>query len=283
MLLVLVSGILLALVIGSLPAITTFKLSFLTTHVWDPVTENFGAMGPLSGTLITALIACVIGVPVSFGVAIFLAEFAPNKLKRPLTAIVELMAGIPSIVYGLWGLLFLVPIIANYIEPLVAKFLSPVFPLLMEGPFLGISLLTAGLLLALMIIPFICAMLYDLITHVPKSMVESAYGVGLNRVEVMRHVILPKIRSGVVGSVMLGLGRALGETMAVTFVIGNAHNLTLNILEPGSSISSIIANEFAEANGTLYLASLLNLGLILFLITFIIFSFARFILNRDRL
>lgn len=278
--LLLISSILLALVIYSLPSITAFKFNFLIDKAWNPVTGHFGAIGPLSGTLITSIIACIIGVPISFGVAVFLVQFVPLKLKRTLASAIELMAGIPSIVYGIWGLLFLAPIMATYVEPQLARLFSPIFPSLVEGPFLGISLLTAGLLLALMIVPFCAAMLYDLIIHVPKNTIESAYGTGLNWVEVMFRVILPKIRAGAIGSIMLGLGRALGETMAVTFVIGNAHNFTLNLLKPGGSISSVIANEFAEATTPLHIASLLNLGLILFLITFIIFSCARLILDR---
>ena len=279
-LLLLMVAMLLSLLFSSLPSIFAFGIGFFVSDVWNPVTDQFGALAPIAGTLLTAFIALCIAIPISGGIAVFIAEIAPFWLKRPLVITIELMAGIPSIVYGMWGLFVLVPIMGNVIQPHIAMWLSPLFPHLADGPFIGINLMTAGLLLAIMVIPFIAAMLYDLIEHLPKHLIESAYSAGANRTEVFFKIVLPAIRTGAMGSIILGFGRALGETMAVTFVIGNVHRFSFHLFEPSNTIASVIANEFAEATGKLYPAALLNLGLVLFLITVIVLICARLLLNR---
>jgi len=280
--LVLLSGVILALIIGAAPALSTFGLSFLTTEVWNPVTDQFGALAPIYGTLVTSAIAMLIAVPVGLMVAFFLTELCPPILRRPIAIAIELLAGIPSIIYGIWGLFVFAPFLQKYVQPfLIDAFANvPVLSSLFEGPPYGIGMLTAGLILAIMVLPFVTAISRDVFDAVPPVLKEAAYGVGSTTWEVFRHVILPYTRVGVIGGCMLGLGRALGETMAVTFVIGNAHKVSASILAPGTTISASIANEFTEAVGDLYTSSLIALGLILFVITFIVLAFARYMLLR---
>jgi phosphate transport system permease protein len=280
--LVLLSGVILALIIGSAPALSTFGLSFITTEVWNPVTDQFGALAPIYGTLVTSAIAMLIAVPVGLMVAFFLTELCPPILRRPIAIAIELLAGIPSIIYGIWGLFVFAPFLQKYIQPfLIDAFANvPVLNSLFEGPPYGIGMLTAGLILAIMVLPFVTAISRDVFDAVPPVLKEAAYGVGCTTWEVFRSVILPYTRVGVIGGCMLGLGRALGETMAVTFVIGNAHKVAASILAPGTTISASIANEFTEAVGDLYTSALIALGLILFLITFIVLAVARYMLMR---
>jgi phosphate transport system permease protein len=273
-------GIIASLVYGSLPAIRKFGLGFLVSPEWNPVTENFGALVPIVGTLVTSAIALAIGVPVSFGIALFLTELSPRWLKRPLGTAVELLAAIPSIIYGMWGLFVLAPFFADYIQPWMIMTLgaTPLIGPLFKGPPQGIGVLTAGFVLAIMVIPFISAVMRDVFDVVPPVLKESAYGIGCTTWEVVRNVVLPYTKIGVIGGIMLGLGRALGETMAVTFLIGNAHRLAPSILAPGNSIASALANEFTEAVGDLYTSALIELGLILFVITFIVLALAKLLL-----
>ena len=280
--LLLLSGVILALIIGSAPALSTFGLSFITTEVWNPVTDQFGALAPIYGTLVTSIIAMLIAVPVGLMVAFFLTELCPPILRRPIAIAIELLAGIPSIIYGIWGLFVFAPFLQKYIQPfLIDTFANvPVLNSLFEGPPYGIGMLTAGLILAVMVLPFITSISRDVFDAVPPVLKEAAYGVGCTTWEVFRYVILPYTRVGVIGGGMLGLGRALGETMAVTFVIGNAHKVAASILAPGTTISASIANEFTEAVGDLYTSSLIALGLILFVITFIVLACARYMLLR---
>ena len=278
--LALLTAIMASLVMGSMPAFHAFGFGFLVSSDWDPVTGKFGALIPIIGTLATSGIALLIGIPVSFGIALFLTELSPRILRRPLGIAIELLAGIPSIIYGMWGLFVFAPLFADHIEPWLNKhigamsYIGPFF----SGPPMGIGMLTAGIILAIMVIPFIASVMRDVFDVVPAMLKESAYAVGATTWEVMWGVVLPYTKVGVVGGIMLGLGRALGETMAVTFVIGNAHDLTRSLLMPGNSISSALANEFTEAVGDLYTSSLIELGLILFFITFVVLSIARFML-----
>ncbi len=275
-------AIIVSLFIGAAPSIRKFGFGFLLSSSWNPVTEDFGAFVPIYGTLVTSVIAMVIGVPVSFGIALFITELCPQFLKRPIGIAVELLAAIPSIIYGMWGLFVFAPLFGDYIQPLISSYMGPV-PLigrLFSGPPLGIGVLTAGIILAIMIIPFMSAVIRDMFEVVPPVLKESAYGMGATTWEVIRHVVIPYTRTGVVGGIMLGLGRALGETMAVTFVIGNANRIHASLFMPGSSISSSLANQFTEAVGKMYTSSLIELGLILFLITFIILALAKFLLLR---
>jgi phosphate transport system permease protein len=280
--LLILSGVLLSLVIGSMPALKTFGLSFITTEVWNPVTDQFGALAPIYGTLVTSFIAMLIAVPVGLMVAFFLTELCPLWLRRPIATAIELLAGIPSIIYGIWGLFVFAPFLQQYVQPfLISAFGDvPLLSSVFEGPPYGIGVLTAGLILAIMVLPFITSISRDVFDAVPPVLKEAAYGIGSTRWEVFRHVVLPYTRVGVIGGVMLGLGRALGETMAVTFVIGNAHKVSASILAPGTTISASIANEFTEAVGDLYTSSLIALGLILFVITFIVLAIARYMLMR---
>lgn len=275
------AGIVASLLIGSLPAIKAFGFKFLVSPEWNPVTEQFGALVPIVGTLSTSIIALLIGIPASFGIALFITEMSPRWLKRPLGIAVELLAGIPSIIYGMWGLFVFAPAFAN-IEPWLTDRLgnAPLIGPLFQGPPMGIGMLTAGLILAIMVIPFIASVMRDVFEIVPPMLKESAYGLGATTWEVVWHVVLPYTKIGVVGGIMLGLGRALGETMAVTFVIGNAHELSASLLMPGNSISSALANEFTEAVGPLYTSALIELGLILFLITFIVLSLSKLLLMQ---
>jgi phosphate transport system permease protein len=280
--LALLASIIASLVVGSLPAINAFGFNFLTSAEWNPVTDEFGALVPIVGTLVTSGIALLIAIPVSFGIAVFLTELAPRFLRRPLGIAIELLAGIPSIIYGMWGLFVFAPLFADHIEPWINDNIGvlPVIGPFFTGPPMGISVLTAGIILAIMVIPFIASVMRDVFEVVPAMLKESAYGLGATTWEVVMKVVLPYTRIGVVGGIMLGLGRALGETMAVTFVIGNAHELSESLLMPGNSISSALANEFTEAVGDLYTSSLIELGLILFFITFVVLSLARYMLYK---
>jgi phosphate transport system permease protein len=280
--LALLATIILSLVVGSMPAIKAFGFHFLSSAEWNPVTEEFGALVPIVGTLVTASIALVIAIPVSFGIALFLTELSPRWMRRPLGIAVELLAGIPSIIYGMWGLFVFAPLFGDHIEPWINDHLGqmPIIGPFFSGPPMGIGILTAGIILAIMVIPFIASVMRDVFEVVPTLLKESAYGLGSTTWEVMWNVVLPYTKLGVVGGIMLGLGRALGETMAVTFVIGNAHELSKSLLMPGNSISSALANEFTEAVGELYTSSLIELGLILFFITFVVLSLARLLLYK---
>lgn len=280
--LALLSGVIIALIIGAAPALSTFGFSFFTSQSWNPVTEKFGALAPIYGTLVTSFIAMLIAVPVGLLIAFFLTELCPMVLRRPIGIAIELLAGIPSIIYGIWGLFVFAPFLQKYVQPfLIDTFGSvPVLGTLFEGPPYGIGMLTAGLILAIMVLPFVTSISRDVFSAVPPVLKEAAYGVGCTTWEVFRNVILPYTRVGVIGGFMLGLGRALGETMAVTFVIGNAHKISASILAPGTTISASIANEFTEAVGDLYTSSLIALGLILFFITFIVLAAARYMLAR---
>ena len=275
-------AILITLVHGSLPSIDKFGFDFIFSDVWNPVTEEFGALVPIIGTIVTSLIAMLIAVPISFGIAIFLTELSPDWLKRPLGTAIELLAAIPSIIYGMWGLFIFAPIMMDTIQPFLIDNFGPIpiIGFLFQGYPLGIGVLTAGIILAIMVIPFIAAVMRDVFNLVPSMLKESAYGVGATTWEVVKKVVLPYTKIGVVGGVMLGLGRALGETMAVTFVIGNAHRLSSSIINPGNSIASSLANEFTEADGVLYTSSLIELGLILFLITSIVLGLSKIMLMR---
>ncbi len=280
--LIVLGAIFVSLIAGAWLAFQTFGFSFFTTEAWNPVTEKFGAVAPVTGTLLTSLIAMLIAVPVGLGSAIFLTELCPRFLRRPIGIAIELLAGIPSIIYGIWGLFVLAPFLQQYVQPpLINAFAGiPILSTLFAGPPYGIGILTAGLILAIMVLPFITAVSRDVFETVPVLLKESAYGVGCTTWEVIRSVIIPYTSTGLVGGVMLGLGRALGETMAVTFVIGNAHRLSTSLLAPGTTISATIANEFTEATEDIYTSALIALGLILFIITFIVLALARLLLLR---
>ena len=280
--LVILGGVIVALISGAMPALQTFGLNFLIEERWNPVTERFGAIAPIYGTIVTSLIAMLIAVPVGLLIAVFLTEVCPMWLRRPIGIAIELLAGIPSIIYGIWGLFIFAPLLQQYVQPALISLFGnvPLLSTVFEGPPYGIGVLTAGLILAIMVLPFITSISRDVFDAVPPMLKESAYGLGCTRWEVVRYVVLPYTRVGVIGGVMLGLGRALGETMAVTFVIGNAHRISASILAPGTTISATIANEFTEAVGDLYTSSLIALGLILFVITFIVLACARYMLLR---
>jgi len=280
--LVLLTGVIVALVHGSLPAWRAYGWEFLVSQRWNPVTEKFGALPAIYGTLLTSFIAMLIGVPISLGIAFFLTEICPNRLRRSIGIAVELLAGIPSIIYGIWGLFVFAPWFQAHLQPfLIDSFANvPVLNQLFAGPPYGVGLLTAGLILSIMVLPFITSITREVFETVPPVLKEAAYGIGCTRWEVMRRVVLPYSRVGVIGAIMLGLGRALGETMAVTFVIGNAHRIVPSILAPGTTISATIANEFTEAVGELYTASMVALGLILFFITFVVLAISRLMLMR---
>lgn len=274
-------AILISLVFGAWPAISKYGLGFLTSKVWDPVQLEFGGLVMIYGTIATSLIALVIAVPVSFGIALFLTELAPAWLKRPLGTAIELLAAIPSIVYGMWGLLVFSPILAKYVQiPLQTVFEGvPVLGALVTGPPVGIGLLSAGIILAIMIIPFIASVMRDVFDVTPPLLKESAYALGATTWEVVSKVVLPYTKGGVVGGIMLGLGRALGETMAVTFVIGNFNQLdSVSLFQAANSITSALANEFAEAAQGLHQAALIYLGLILFFITFLVLLLSKVLL-----
>ncbi|WP_116810110.1 phosphate ABC transporter permease subunit PstC [Steroidobacter cummioxidans] len=283
--LVLLSGIIVTLIHGSWPALRTFKLQFLTTEVWNPVTEQFGALAPLYGTVITSAIAMLIAIPLAFGIAVFLTETCPRWLRGPISTGIELLAAVPSIVYGIWGLFVLAPLLQQYVQPWLIDVAAPIpgINALFSGPPFGIGVLTAGLVLAIMVLPFITAVMREVFRMTPIALKEAAYAVGATQWDVVWDVVVPSARGGIVGGVMLGLGRALGETMAVTFVIGNAHRISMSLLAPGTTISAAIANEFTEAVGDLYASSLIALGLLLFVITFVVIAVARLLLLRMEL
>lgn len=270
-----------SLLVGAWPAVQEFGLGFFTTAQWDPVQQKFGGLVMIYGTLITSLIALVIAVPVSFGIALFLTELAPSWLKRPLGTAIELLAAIPSIVYGMWGLLVFAPILSTYVQQPLQRWFAdwPLLGTLFSGPPVGIGILSAGIILAIMIIPYIAAVMRDVFEVTPALLKESAYGLGATTWEVVYKVVLPYTKTGVIGGIMLGLGRALGETMAVTFVIGNMNQLdSLSLFEAANSITSTLANEFAEASPGLHQASLLYLGLALFFITFVVLGLSKVLL-----
>ena len=280
--LLILGGVTVSLIGGALPALREFGFGFVTSEVWNPVTDQFGALAPIYGTLITSVIAMAVGIPVSFGIALFITEMCPAWLKRPLGVAIELLAGIPSIIYGIWGLFVFAPFMQSTVQPFLIGTLGqlPVLEDIFMGPPYGIGILTAGLILGIMVLPFITSITRDVFETVPPMVRESAYGLGATTWEVVWNVVLPYTRTGVVGGVMLGLGRALGETMAVTFVIGNAHRISSSILAPGTTISASIANEFTEAVGDVYTSALVAMGLILFLITFAVLTVAKIMLLR---
>jgi phosphate transport system permease protein len=280
--LVILGGVIVSLIVGSIPALKAFGLEFPFSQSWNPVTEKFGALAPIYGTLVTSFIAMLIAVPIGLMVAFFLTELCPMILRRPIAIAIELLAGIPSIIYGIWGLFVFAPFMQDHVQPLLIALFGniPVFSSLFAGPPYGIGVLTSALILAIMVLPFITSISRDVFEAVPPVLKEAAYGIGCTTWEVFRKVVLPYARVGVIGGVMLGLGRALGETMAVTFVIGNAHKVSASLLAPGTTISATIANEFTEAVGELYTSSLIALGLILFIITFIVLAIARLLLAR---
>lgn len=280
--LVVLAGTALAMLLGGLPAFRAFGPRFLYGLSWDPVAKQFAAGVAIYGTLVCSLIAMIIAVPVSFGIAVFLNEVAPAWLRSAIAAAIELLAGIPSIIYGMWGLFVFVPFMSTWIDPWIDANLGtiPGIGALFRGPPLGIGMLTAGIILGIMVIPFISSVMRDAFALVPRSLREAAFAVGATRWEVVRRVVLPYTSAAVTGGIFLGLGRALGETMAVTFVLGNAHDLNLSLLMPGTSISAAIANEFTEADSPLYVSSLIALGFLLFVITFIVLCIGKLLLLR---
>jgi phosphate transport system permease protein len=280
--LVILGGVILSLVLGSIPAIREFGFSFLATQSWNPVTDKFGALAAVYGTLVTSVLAMIIAIPVGLGIAIFLTELCPQSLRRPIGIAIELLAGIPSIIYGIWGLFIFAPFVQQYVEPALITIFGPIPGLstLFAGPPYGIGIFTASFILAIMVLPFITSISRDVFETVPPVLKEAAFGIGCTTWEVVRSVVLPYTRLGVIGGIMLALGRALGETMAVTFVIGNAHKISGSLLAPGTTISATIANEFTEAVGDIYTSVLIELGLILFVITFIVLAASRLLLMR---
>jgi phosphate transport system permease protein len=276
------AGILAALAWAAVPAFEKFGPAFFFTDVWNPVTMDFGALAPIYGTLATSAIALVIGVPVSFGIAVFLTEMCPVFLKRPLGTAVELLAAIPSIIYGMWGLFVFAPVFGDHVQPALTAIFGNLWILgpLFRGAPNGIGVLSAGVILSVMVIPFIASVMRDVFEIVPPVLKESAYGIGATTWEVVWNIVLPYTRVGVIGGIMLGLGRALGETMAVTFVIGNAYRISASLFEPGNSIASALANEFNEAADPVHRASLIALGLVLFLLTFIVLACSRLLLAQ---
>jgi phosphate transport system permease protein len=280
--LALLGGVVLSLLRGAWPALSHFRFAFLTREIWNPVTDEFGALAPIYGTLMTSLVAMLVAVPIGFGIAIFLTELCPRWLKRPVGVAIELLAAVPSIIFGIWGLFVLAPILQRHVQPWLIEHVGslPAIGRLFQGPPFGIGVLSAGLVLAIMVLPFIAAVMRDVFETVPDVLKESGYGLGATTWEVIWQVVVPYSRVGMVGGIMLGLGRALGETMAVTFVIGNAHRVSASLLAPGTTISATIANEFTEAVGDLYTSSLVALGVLLFLITFVVIAAARFMLLR---
>jgi phosphate transport system permease protein len=282
LILIIFIGVIGSLVIGSIPAFRAFGLNFLISSDWNPTDNKFGALPSIYGTLVTSVLAMLVAVPVGIGVAIFLTELCPRMLRRPIGIAIELLAGIPSIIYGIWGLFVFAPWFQVNIQTPIVNSVGdiPVIGSLFGGAPYGIGIVTAGLILSIMILPFISAVTRDVFETVPAMLKEATYGLGCTTWEVMWRVVLPFARSGVVGGAMLALGRALGETMAVTFVIGNAHSIDPSLFAPGTTISATIANEFTEATGTLYTSSLISLGLILFFITFIVLACAQLMLRR---
>jgi len=280
--LVILGGVALSLLRGAWPALQHFGFAFVTREIWNPVTDEYGALAPIYGTVVTSVIAMLLAVPTGFGIALFLTELCPPMLKRSIGTAVELLAAVPSIIFGIWGLFVLAPVLQRHVQPWLIEHFGPL-PLigkLFQGPPFGIGILTAGVVLAIMVLPFIAATMRDVFDTVPPMLKESGYGLGATTWEVIWHVVVPHSRVGMLGGIMLGLGRALGETMAVTFVIGNAHRISSSLLAPGTTISSAIANEFTEAVGDLYTSSLIALGLLLFLITFGVIAIAQAMLRH---
>ncbi|MDP2433560.1 MAG: phosphate ABC transporter permease subunit PstC [Pseudomonadota bacterium] len=276
------AGILVSLAIEAMPALKQFGVAFLWTDVWSVPDDEFGALSAIYGTVVTSVIALLIAVPISFGIALFLTETCPVWLRRPLGMAIELLAGVPSIIYGIWGLFVFAPLFAEHVQPHLQTALGdvPVIGGWFAGPPIGIGILTAGIVLSLMVIPFVASVMRDVFETVPAPLKESAYGVGCTTWEVVVNVVLPYTRVGVIGGIMLGLGRALGETMAVTFVIGNANRIVGSLFAPGTSIASTLANEFGEADPGLHISSLFALGLVLFIITFIVLAISRWLIQR---
>lgn len=276
-------GILVSLTYEAWPSIKAFGVPFLWTDVWSVPDDEYGALAAIYGTVVTSVLALLIAVPISFGIALFLTETCPVWLRRPLGTAIELLAGIPSIVYGIWGLFVFAPLFAEYVQPPIQDLLGnvPVIGGWFSGPPIGVGILTASIVLSMMVIPFIASVMRDVFDTVPHVLKESAYGVGCTTWEVMRNIVLPYTRVGVIGGIMLGLGRALGETMAVTFVIGNANRINGSLFAPGTSIASTLANEFGEADPGLHIASLFELGLVLFVITFIVLAISRWLISRS--
>lgn len=276
------AGILISLAIEAMPAFRKFGPAFLWSNVWNVPEEQFGALSAIYGTVVTSIIALVIAVPVSFGIALFLTETCPVWLRRPLGTAIELLAGVPSIIYGIWGLFVFAPLFAKYVQPYFQTAFGdiPVISGWFAGPPIGIGILTAGIVLSLMVIPFVASVMRDVFETVPPPLKESAYGVGCTTWEVVTRVVLPYTRVGVIGGIMLGLGRALGETMAVTFVIGNANRIVGSLFAPGTSIASTLANEFGEADPGLHISALFALGLVLFIITFIVLAISQWLIKR---
>ena len=276
------AGILISLALEAMPVFKQFGPAFLWTNVWNVPEDQYGALSAIYGTVVTSIIALVIAVPVSFGIALFLTESCPTWLRRPLGTAIELLAGVPSIIYGIWGLFVFAPLFATHVQPHLQTALGdvPVIGGWFAGPPIGIGILTAGIVLSLMVIPFVASVMRDVFETVPSPLKESAYGVGCTTWEVVTHVVLPYTRVGVIGGIMLGLGRALGETMAVTFVIGNANRIVGSLYAPGTSIASTLANEFGEADPGLHISSLFALGLVLFIITFIVLALSRWLIRR---
>ncbi|HEX4241045.1 MAG TPA: phosphate ABC transporter permease subunit PstC [Steroidobacteraceae bacterium] len=280
--LLILGGVAISLIYGAWPALAHFGFRFVTREIWNPVTDQYGALGPIFGTVVTSTIAMLLAVPAGFGIALFLTELCPPLLKRPIGVAVELLAAVPSIIFGIWGLFVLAPVLQRHVQPWLIAHVGvlPGVGALFKGPPFGIGILTAGIVLAIMVLPFIAATTRDVFDTVPAMLKESGYGLGATTWEVIWNVVVPHSRVGIVGGIMLGLGRALGETMAVTFVIGNAHRISASLLAPGTTISSAIANEFTEAVGDLYTSSLIALGLLLFLITFAVIAAAQAMLLR---
>ncbi len=276
------AGIMISLAIEATPAIKEFGPGFLWTNVWNVPEDQYGALSAIYGTVVTSIIALVIAVPVSFGIALFLTETCPTWLRRPLGTAIELLAGVPSIIYGIWGLFIFAPLFAEHVQPYLQAAVgdTPIISGWFAGPPIGVGILTAGIVLSLMVIPFVASVMRDVFETVPPQLKESAYGVGCTTWEVVTNIVLPYTRVGVIGGVMLGLGRALGETMAVTFVIGNANRIVGSLFAPGTSIASTLANEFGEADPGLHISSLFALGLVLFVITFIVLAISQWLIKR---
>ena len=280
--LVILSGIIISLLYGAIPSLKAFGLSFISSTDWNPVTNEFGAWPSIRGTLISSGIALLIAVPISFGIAIFLTELSPVWLRRPLGICIELLAGVPSIIYGMWGLFVFAPLFADHVQPWLTESTAgiPFIGALFDGPPMGIGMFTGALILSIMVIPFVTSVMRDVFEVVPPLLKESAYGLGATTWEVVRNVVVPYTKTGMIGGVMLGLGRALGETMAITFVIGNSMNEMNSLFDPATTISATLANEFTEANGELYTSSLIELGLLLFFITFVVLVLSKLLLLR---
>ena len=275
-------GILISLAIEAMPTLKQFGVGFLWTNVWNVPEDQYGALSAIYGTVVTSIIALVIAVPVSFGIALFLTETCPAWMRRPLGTAIELLAGVPSIIYGIWGLFVFAPLFAEHVQPHLQAWVgdTPIISGWFAGPPIGVGILTAGIVLSLMVIPFVASVMRDVFETVPPQLKESAYGVGCTTWEVVMNVVLPYTRVGVIGGIMLGLGRALGETMAVTFVIGNANRIVGSLFAPGTSIASTLANEFGEADPGLHISSLFALGLVLFVITFVVLAISRWLIKR---